>query len=115
MSSKFVYETFEPNEDKSFVKSIKNDCFMPFTTKKRFFNKIVGFFPIFEWFPKYDFKEYLIADFMGGVTAGVIHVTQGTAYAILCGVPPVNGLYMSLLSPLIYMFFGTSIPTSIGE
>uniref|UniRef100_A0AC34Q3N8 SLC26A/SulP transporter domain-containing protein n=1 Tax=Panagrolaimus sp. JU765 TaxID=591449 RepID=A0AC34Q3N8_9BILA len=114
MSSQFAYEIFEPEKDNSFVKTIKNDCWLPFTNKKRFINKLVGFFPIFEWLPKYDIKECLLPDFMGGVTAGVIHVTQGTAYAILCGVPPVNGLYSSLLAPLIYMFFGTSIPCSLG-
>ncbi|KAE9551302.1 hypothetical protein FO519_005482 [Halicephalobus sp. NKZ332] len=30
-------------------------------------------------------------------------------------IPPVNGLYMSLLAPLVYMFFGTSRTTSLGS
>uniref|UniRef100_A0AC34R948 SLC26A/SulP transporter domain-containing protein n=1 Tax=Panagrolaimus sp. JU765 TaxID=591449 RepID=A0AC34R948_9BILA len=54
------------------------------------------------------------ADIVGGITVGVMHVPQGIAYALLSGVKPINGLYMSFFAPLFYMFFGTSRHMSLG-
>ncbi|KAM3720616.1 Sulfate permease family protein [Dirofilaria immitis] len=42
-------------------------------------------------------------------------VCQGIAYAILAGVEPVYGLYVSFFSVFFYMFFGTSKHASVGS
>lgn len=41
-------------------------------------------------------------------------LTAGIAYGMLAGLPPVAGLYLSLLAPLLYMFFGTARQNSLG-
>ncbi|CAB3399466.1 unnamed protein product [Caenorhabditis bovis] len=72
------------------------------------------FIPISYWLPRYNVKQNLINDVIGGLTIGFLNVPQGMAYASLAGVHPVNGLYTSLFPPLIYMLFGTSRHVAIG-
>ncbi|CAJ0961468.1 unnamed protein product, partial [Mesorhabditis belari] len=70
--------------------------------------------PILKWFPAYRWREDLIGDLTGGFTMGVMHVSEGMAYAPLTGLRPVNGLFTSLFPALFYMFFGTSKHVSVG-
>ena len=51
---------------------------------------------------------------MAGVTVAVVLVPQALAYAYLAGVPPVYGLYASLLPMLIYGLMGTSPHMNVG-
>uniref|UniRef100_A0A914YXR8 SLC26A/SulP transporter domain-containing protein n=1 Tax=Panagrolaimus superbus TaxID=310955 RepID=A0A914YXR8_9BILA len=89
--------------------------YRPFTSFSAFFNTIFGFIPILQWLPKYNWKENLTMDIIGGLTVGVMHVPQGIAYALLANVQPVVGLYTSFFPPLFYMIFGTSRHNSIGS
>ena len=41
-------------------------------------------------------------------------VPQGMAYAMLAGLPPVMGIYASILPMIIYAFTGSSTTLSIG-
>jgi SulP family sulfate permease len=41
-------------------------------------------------------------------------VPQGMAYALVAGLPPVAGLYASILPPLVYALFGSSMTQSVG-
>jgi len=69
--------------------------------------------PIIYWLPKYD-KAKLRGDIVAGVTVGVVLIPQGMAYGALAGLPPIYGLYASVIPPLIYALFGSSMQLSIG-
>ncbi|KHJ96523.1 sulfate permease [Oesophagostomum dentatum] len=75
---------------------------------------LLDFVPFFKWFPRYNIKENLMNDIIGGLTVGIMHVPQGMAYSSLAGAQPVNGLYTSLFPALFYMLFGTSRHVSLG-
>ncbi|NIJ46213.1 SulP family sulfate permease [Wenyingzhuangia heitensis] len=70
--------------------------------------------PILEWLPKYNIKESLKADVLGGFTVGVVLIPQGIAYALIAGLPPIYGLYTALLPQLMYLIFGTSQRVAVG-
>nr|7V73_A Chain A, Prestin [Homo sapiens]7V74_A Chain A, prestin [Homo sapiens]7V75_A Chain A, prestin [Homo sapiens] len=77
-------------------------------------NLLLSFFPILEWLPKYNLKEWLLGDLIAGLTVGSLQIPQGIAFALLAGLPPIYGLYSSFFPPLIYAFFGTSRHISVG-
>ncbi|MBN1356431.1 sulfate permease [bacterium] len=64
------------------------------------------------------FKEYnrdwFRSDVSAGLTVAVLVVPQSMAYAMLAGLPPVVGLYSSVVPLLVYAFFGSSRQLSIG-
>jgi len=70
-------------------------------------------FPVFQWLPYYK-KSYLGGDFFAGVTVGIMLVPQGMAYAMIAGLPPVYGLYASIVPQLVYAIFGTSRQLSVA-
>jgi SulP family sulfate permease len=49
-----------------------------------------------------------------GVTVAAMLVPQGIAYALLAGLPPVMGLYASILPMIVYALTGTGRQTSVG-
>ena len=71
-------------------------------------------FPIIKWGREYKFKEFLFRDVVGGLTIGVVQIPQSMAYSLMAGLPPVNGLYVSFISMMIYLFLGTSHHLSMG-
>lgn len=51
---------------------------------------------------------------VAGVIVALMLIPQGMAYAIVAGLPPVTGLYASILPPIAYALFGTSSAQSVG-
>lgn len=71
------------------------------------------FFPFLDWLPNYK-KSYFSKDLVAGLTVGIILIPQGMAYAMIAGLPPVYGLYASLLPIMVYVFLGTSRQLAVG-
>ncbi|WP_339709370.1 sulfate permease [uncultured Kriegella sp.] len=71
------------------------------------------YIPILQWLPDYK-KAYLSGDIFAGLTVGIMLVPQGMAYAMIAGLPPVFGLYASLVPQIIYAIMGTSRQLSVG-
>ena len=56
----------------------------------------------------------LTRDLIGGLTTAVMLVPQAMAYAMLAGLPPITGLYASVLPLVLYAFLGTSRQLAVG-
>ena len=69
--------------------------------------------PIFQWLPNYK-KTYFVGDLTAGLTVGIMLIPQGMAYAMIAGLPPVFGLYASLIPQIIYSIMGTSRQLAVG-
>ena len=77
-------------------------------------NYLLDRFPFFRWIPVYDYKQNLFKDFIAGLTIGIIQIPQGMAYALMAGLPPIVGLYVSFFTVIIYVLLGTSRHLSLG-
>ncbi|MBN2732841.1 MAG: sulfate permease [Balneolaceae bacterium] len=66
-----------------------------------------------KWVPKYN-SDTLKGDLTAGLTVGVMLIPQAMAYAVLAGVPPIYGLYASVIPLLIYPLVGTSRHLAFG-
>ncbi|MEX2585242.1 MAG: solute carrier family 26 protein [Balneolaceae bacterium] len=62
------------------------------------------------YYTRDDFRN----DLNAGLTVTVMLVPQGMAYAVLAGLPPVYGLYASIVPLLVYALFGTSRQLAVG-
>lgn len=71
------------------------------------------FLPILNWLPNYK-KSHFSGDLAAGITVGIMLVPQGMAYAMLAGLPPIYGLYASIIPLVIYAIFGTSRQLAVG-
>ncbi|MFO8076795.1 MAG: SulP family inorganic anion transporter [Actinomycetota bacterium] len=65
------------------------------------------------WRRGYD-GATLRADAIAGLTVAVMLVPQSMAYAALAGMPPVTGLYASIVPLLVYALLGTSGQLAVG-
>src|ERR1700747_1506367 len=59
-------------------------------------------------------REWLAKDVVAGIVLSTLLVPQGMAYAELAGLPPVTGLYTSILCLLGYAVFGPSRVLVLG-
>ncbi len=71
------------------------------------------FLPFLGWLPHYK-KGDFTKDLVAGLTVGIVLIPQGMAYAMIAGLPPVYGLYASLVPLLVYALLGTSRQVAMG-
>ena len=67
----------------------------------------LGSVPGFQVIATYQ-RQWLARDVVAGVVLTTLLVPQGMAYAELAGLPPITGLYTSILCLLGYAVFGPS-------
>ena len=65
------------------------------------------------WLKHYR-RDLLAGDIAAGVVVALMLIPQGMAYALVAGLPPVVGLYASILPPIAYAVFGSSMVQSVG-
>ena len=75
--------------------------------------QLQAIFPIFDWLPKYNKSDFQ-GDLAAGLTVGVMLIPQGMAYSMLAGLPPIYGLYASIIPILLYAILGTSRQLAVG-
>ena len=68
---------------------------------------------MFQWVPGLQVissyrRQWLLKDIIAGIVLTTLLVPQGMAYAELAGLPPITGLYTSILCLLGYAVFGPS-------
>lgn len=56
----------------------------------------------------------LRGEIFAGLTVGLMVIPQGVAYATLAGMPPVTGIYASMLPALVAVLFSASTRLSVG-
>lgn len=69
--------------------------------------------PILDQLADYS-SDALKSDLSAGITVGVMLIPQGMAYALIAGLPPIYGLYASLIPLVGYALFGTSRQLAVG-
>jgi SulP family sulfate permease len=74
---------------------------------------LARYLPILEWGRSYD-RPALTSDLMAAVIVTIMLIPQSLAYAMLAGLPPVVGLYASILPLFAYAVFGTSRTLAVG-
>ncbi|KYQ91249.1 Sulfate transporter [Tieghemostelium lacteum] len=82
--------------------------------KKRLRDYFIALVPIIQWLPQYNWKSSIKSDLTAGLTVGVMLIPQGMAYSLVAGLPPIYGLYSSIIPVLAYAIFGTSRQLSVG-
>jgi SulP family sulfate permease len=65
------------------------------------------------WLRHYH-RALLGGDITAGIVVAMMMIPQGMAYALVAGLPPVAGIYASILPPLCYALFGSSMTQSVG-
>ena len=73
----------------------------------------MSIFPALKWLKTYR-PTHFKADVVAALIVLAMLVPQGMAYAMLAGLPPVMGIYASILPMIIYAFTGSSTTLSIG-
>lgn len=75
--------------------------------------RLARIFPAWRWLKSYQYSTFK-ADLLSALIVIALLVPQGMAYAIVAGLPPITGLYASVLPMIIYAMIGGSPTLSIG-
>jgi SulP family sulfate permease len=74
---------------------------------------LTRYLPVFDWARRYD-RATLTSDLLAAAIVTIMLIPQSLAYAMLAGLPPVVGLYASILPLIAYAIFGTSRTLAVG-
>ena len=74
---------------------------------------LARYLPILQWGRTYN-GSVLTNDLVAAVIVTIMLIPQSLAYALLAGLPPVVGLYASILPLVAYALFGTSRTLAVG-
>ena len=74
---------------------------------------LAQYLPILEWGKTYN-ASVLTNDLVAAIIVTIMLIPQSLAYALLAGLPPVVGLYASILPLVAYAIFGTSRTLAVG-
>lgn len=69
--------------------------------------------PCLDWGRRYD-RASAVQDGLAALIVTLMLIPQSLAYAMLAGLPPVTGLYASILPLLAYALFGSSRTLAVG-
>ncbi len=75
--------------------------------------KFTTMLPALSWMKRYNRLKFK-SDLLAALIVIAMLVPQGMAYAIVAGLPPITGLYASVLPMIIYALIGGSPTLSIG-
>ncbi len=75
--------------------------------------RLARYLPCLEWARHYD-REAAARDGLAALIVTLMLIPQSLAYAMLAGLPPVTGLYASILPLIAYTLFGTSRTLAVG-
>ena len=75
--------------------------------------RLAAVLPILDWAPRYT-RTDAVNDLFAAIIVTIMLVPQSLAYAMLAGLPPVVGLYASILPLVAYALFGTSRTLAVG-
>lgn len=98
-------------ERRPISEQIRAKCYC---SKKRLWKIVTSYVPLVKTIRYYRLREYLLIDFLAGLTIGIMHIPQALGFGMLASVKIVNGLYTSFWPIVLYMIFGTSPHVSIG-
>lgn len=76
-------------------------------------SKLLHRLPVWAWLSHYTPVKFK-SDVLAALIVVAMLVPQGMAYAMLAGLPPIMGLYASILPMIIYALLGGSSTLSIG-
>ncbi|MGE8561721.1 MAG: SulP family inorganic anion transporter [Acinetobacter sp.] len=76
-------------------------------------SRLTTWLPAWQWLHKYNQAKFK-SDLLSALIVIAMLVPQGMAYAMLAGLPPIMGLYASILPMIIYAMVGSSPTLSIG-
>lgn len=66
-----------------------------------------------DWLRHYP-RQHLAADLTAGIIVTILVIPQSLAYALLAGLPPQAGLYISILPVIAYSLLGSSRVQAVG-
>lgn len=69
--------------------------------------------PLLQWLKQYQFADFK-ADLIASMIVVALLIPQAMAYALVAGLPPIMGLYASILPLILYTIFGGSSTLAIG-